>query len=470
MPALVAAAAPHPTITLLQTSSLSSVVQGELERMILSGELRAGRQAHRDGARRPPRRLARAAARGLPHARGSGPGAHREEPRRLRARPPGRRSRSRSSTCAPRWTSSSAAASPSRSRRRQLKEIRAPGRRRWSRRSRRKDAHALPPAQPALPRPPGRARRQRQADRDLPQADQGAEPVPPPQPGRRLADADLGQRAPPDRQGDRLGRRRGRRPGDVRPRHGEQGAHDQEPLDGPAAAARAPAAGREKASAMITVNGRSYRSPHQPTVVVCVDGCEPDYLAQAVAHGHVPWLKRGARDRHGADRRLRGPELHQPEQPVDRHRRAAVGARHLRQLLLRLASRRRGDDERPEVPARADASWPRSPTPAQRSPWSPPRTSCASCSAIGMKGICFSAEKADEVTRGRERHRRRARALVGMPVPSVYSAELSEFVFAAGVKLMSHDAPPGRDVPLDHRLRAAQARARAPTAPTRSTR
>ena len=36
------APAPHPTITLLQTSSLSSVVQGELERMILSGELPPG--------------------------------------------------------------------------------------------------------------------------------------------------------------------------------------------------------------------------------------------------------------------------------------------------------------------------------------------------------------------------------------------------------------------------------------------
>ncbi len=36
------AAAHHPTITLLQTSSLSSVVHGELERMILSGELVPG--------------------------------------------------------------------------------------------------------------------------------------------------------------------------------------------------------------------------------------------------------------------------------------------------------------------------------------------------------------------------------------------------------------------------------------------
>jgi phosphonate utilization transcriptional regulator len=48
MPAAIAAApvtgavVPHPTITLLQTSSLSSVVQGELERMILAGELPPG--------------------------------------------------------------------------------------------------------------------------------------------------------------------------------------------------------------------------------------------------------------------------------------------------------------------------------------------------------------------------------------------------------------------------------------------
>ncbi len=34
--------APHPTIALLQTSSLASVVQGEIERLILSGELAPG--------------------------------------------------------------------------------------------------------------------------------------------------------------------------------------------------------------------------------------------------------------------------------------------------------------------------------------------------------------------------------------------------------------------------------------------
>ena len=54
----------HPTITLLQTSSLTSVVQGELERMILSGELEPGAKltemalAQRLGVSRGPLREA----------------------------------------------------------------------------------------------------------------------------------------------------------------------------------------------------------------------------------------------------------------------------------------------------------------------------------------------------------------------------------------------------------------------------
>ena len=57
-----------------------------------------------------------------------------------------------------------------------------------------------------------------------------------------------------------------------------------------------------------------------------------------------------------------------------------------------------------------------------------------------MQGICFSSEKADQVTltdNGIEDVVER----VGMPVPSVYSAQLSEFVFLAGVKLMEKERP-----------------------------
>ena len=58
-----------------------------------------------------------------------------------------------------------------------------------------------------------------------------------------------------------------------------------------------------------------------------------------------------------------------------------------------------------------------------------------------MNGICFSAEKADEASED-ENGIDDVVERVGMPVPSVYSAELSEFVFAAGVELMSHERRP----------------------------
>src|SRR5438552_12040504 len=46
----------------------------------------------------------------------------------------------------------------------------------------------------------------------------------------------------------------------------------------------------------IEVNGRGYQLPRHTTVVVCVDGCEPDYIAQAVATGAMPWMKAVLRD------------------------------------------------------------------------------------------------------------------------------------------------------------------------------
>jgi len=40
----------------------------------------------------------------------------------------------------------------------------------------------------------------------------------------------------------------------------------------------------------IVVNGREYRWPQRPVVVVCVDGCEPDYISQAIEAGVAPFL------------------------------------------------------------------------------------------------------------------------------------------------------------------------------------
>jgi phosphonoacetate hydrolase len=57
-----------------------------------------------------------------------------------------------------------------------------------------------------------------------------------------------------------------------------------------------------------------------------------------------------------------------------------------------------------------------------------------------LNGICFSSEKADQTTMA-EHGIEGVLKLTGMPVPSVYSAELSEFVFAAGVRLMQTRRP-----------------------------
>ena len=56
------------------------------------------------------------------------------------------------------------------------------------------------------------------------------------------------------------------------------------------------------------------------------------------------------------------------------------------------------------------------------------------------RAICFSSEKADQ-TSLRVNGIENASAFMGRPVPEVYSADLSEFVFAAGVKLLKDWAP-----------------------------
>jgi len=58
----------------------------------------------------------------------------------------------------------------------------------------------------------------------------------------------------------------------------------------------------------------------------------------------------------------------------------------------------------------------------------------------GMQGICFSSEKSDTCTVA-ENGITGVPELLGLAVPDVYSAELSEFVFAAGVKLMATQRP-----------------------------
>jgi len=207
----------------------------------------------------------------------------------------------------------------------------------------------------------------------------------------------------------------------------------------------------------VTVNGRSYLWMDRPLIVVCVDGCEIDYITQAVAAGVAPFL--GRMIEHGAafEADCVVPSFTNPNNlsivtgvpPAvhgicgnyfyDRDADAEVmmnDPKYLRAGTILAAFAHAG--AKVAVVTAKDK--------------------LRGMLGNKMPGICFSAEKADQCT-VEQNGIDRVIDLVGKPVPSVYSADLSEFVFAAGVRLMEtrrpdlmylsttdyvqHKAPPG---------------------------
>jgi len=189
----------------------------------------------------------------------------------------------------------------------------------------------------------------------------------------------------------------------------------------------------------LTVNGRTYKLPSQPTVVVCVDGCEPDYLAQAVATGQMPWLKRTLALGSGLTGDCVVPSFTNPNNLS-----IVTGAPP---SVHGICGNYLFDTASGTEVMMNDPKWLRAPT--LLAALSGAGKSLAVVTAkdklrklLGhqMKGICFSSEKADQVSQ-EENGIEDVLGLVGLPLPSVYSADLSEFVFAAGVKIMQKHKP-----------------------------
>jgi phosphonoacetate hydrolase len=189
----------------------------------------------------------------------------------------------------------------------------------------------------------------------------------------------------------------------------------------------------------IAVNGRTYRRPTAPVVVVCIDGSEPDYMKLAMAAGAMPWL---ARALPGGAELLADcvvPSFTNPNNLsivtgappslhgicgnffYDRDANAEImmnDPKYLRAGTI--------------LAAFADAG--------ARVAVITAKDKLRKLLGHKLKGICFSAEKSDSTTMA-EHGIDDAASFVGLPVPSVYSADLSEFVFAAGVRLMERDRP-----------------------------
>src|SRR5919108_3467751 len=189
----------------------------------------------------------------------------------------------------------------------------------------------------------------------------------------------------------------------------------------------------------VRANGRTYRWMNRPLVVVCVDGSEPAYIPEAVRAGVAPFLGRLLTSGAALEADCVIPSFTNPNNLsivtgvapsvhgicgnyfYDRDAGAEVmmnDPQYLRCGTL--------------LAAFADAGAKVAVVTA--------KDKLRKLLGHKLEGICFSSEKAAEATVA-ENGIENVVELVGMPVPSVYSAELSEFVFAAGVKLLETRRP-----------------------------
>ncbi len=189
----------------------------------------------------------------------------------------------------------------------------------------------------------------------------------------------------------------------------------------------------------VAVNGRVYARPRRPLVVVCVDGCEPDYITRAVRAGAMPWMKTVLD--HGTFRLADCvvPSFTNPNNlsivtgvPPSVH---GISGNYFydpdadAEVMMNDPKYLRCDTI---LAALADAGDKVAVVTA--------KDKLRRLLGHGLRGACFSAERADATTEA-EHGIADALTFVGRPLPSVYSAELSEFVFAAGVRLMKVRRP-----------------------------
>jgi phosphonoacetate hydrolase len=194
----------------------------------------------------------------------------------------------------------------------------------------------------------------------------------------------------------------------------------------------------------IAVNGRTYRLPKKPVVVVCVDGSEPGYIERAVEAGVAPWFKRVLAEGTNLIGDCVVPSFTNPNnlsivtgQPPAVH--GICGNYFL------------DPDTGKEVMMndpkflRVETLFPAFQRAGLRVAVITAKDKLRGLLGKGLelgagKACAFSSEKSDQATLA-ENGIEKVNGLVGMAVPDVYSAGLSEFVFAAGVRIMERDRP-----------------------------
>jgi phosphonoacetate hydrolase len=177
-------------------------------------------------------------------------------------------------------------------------------------------------------------------------------------------------------------------------------------------------------SEIIELNGRRYRKPQRTTVVICADGCDPEYIERGIADGILPTIASFAREGYLGTADAAMPTFTNPNNvsivtgaPPSVHGIAGnyYLDRETRREVMMTDERLMRSETILALMARASV-----PTAAVTA-----KDKLRRLLGRHLNGICFSSECADiEVE-----------AMVGRPKPDIYSADLSLFVLDAGVKL-----------------------------------
>ena len=194
----------------------------------------------------------------------------------------------------------------------------------------------------------------------------------------------------------------------------------------------------------VETNGRQYEAPKCCAVVICLDGCEPAYLDIAIERGLMPNLQRIRQN--GTSRIAHSviPSFTNPNNmSIATGRPPAVHGICGNYLF---------EPETGEEVMMNDVRFLRAPTifanyynAGARVALVTAKDKLRALLGAGLsfdddRAICFSSERADQATKAANGIDD-ASAWLSRPVPEVYSGELSEFVFAAGVKLLTEWQP-----------------------------
>ena len=193
----------------------------------------------------------------------------------------------------------------------------------------------------------------------------------------------------------------------------------------------------------IKLNGIAYRWPSRPVVVICIDGGDPEYLDHGLKDGIIPNIGRFMKEGFSAIADGVVPSFTNPNNmsivtgsPASVHGISGnffldpeTGAevmmndpKFLRSSSI-LAEFSHIDANVVAITAKDKL-----------------RQQLGTGVNIAAGSVNFSSEKADRCTLA-ENGIENVLELVGMPLPDVYSAELSLFVMEAGVKILERDRP-----------------------------